>query len=218
MQRTHLLSVLISIFTLAVCAQAQEPDLLGWWKLDDGTGTVAADSSGNGIDGVFVGDPEWVAGKFGSGLEFDGQGGERVSLGNLDVDAGAISLTCWFFADTLDTPGQDPRMISKAFGGGTNDHIWMMSCSRQDGEKRLRFRLKTNDGGQVTTLIGGQGTPEERVIPVGEWGHATATWDGTTMRVYLNGIETGSADRGGSAVFVDPAVGAAFGNLSLIHI
>jgi len=212
MQRTHLLSVLISIFTLAVCAQAQEPDLLGWWKLDDGTGTVAADSSGNGIDGVFVGDPEWVAGKFGSGLEFDGQGGERVSLGNLDVDAGAISLTCWFFADTLDTPGQDPRMISKAFGGGTNDHIWMMSCSRQDGEKRLRFRLKTNDGGQVTTLIGGQGTPEERVIPVGEWGHATATWDGTTMRVYLNGIETGSADRGGSAVFVDPAVGAAFGN------
>ena len=211
MRRTHLLTAFTVLLATAVCAQAQDPDLLGWWKLDDGTGTITVDSSGNGIDGVFVGDPEWVAGKFGSGLSFDGQGGERVSIGNLDVDAGGISLACWFFADTLDTPGQDPRMISKAFGGGTDDHIWMMSSSRQGGEKRLRFRLKTNDGGAVTTLIGDQGAGV-RVLPVGEWAHAAATWDGTTMRVYINGIETGSADRGGTAVFTDPAVGAAFGN------
>ncbi|MHC4626164.1 MAG: hypothetical protein ACYTDV_04205, partial [Planctomycetota bacterium] len=169
MQRTHVSLACVVMLALALCAQAQDQDLLGWWKLDDGTGTIATDSSGNGIDGVFVGDPEWVAGKFGSGLSFDGQGGERVSLGNLDVEAAGISLACWFFANTLDTPGQDPRMISKAFGGGTNDHIWMMSSSRQGGEKRLRFRLKTNDGGQVTTLIGDQGTPAERVLPVGEW-------------------------------------------------
>jgi len=32
------------------------------------------------------------------------------------------------------------------------------------------------------------------------------------MRVYVNGIETGSVDRGGTAVSVDPTVGAAFGN------
>ncbi len=212
MKRTHFLIAFTVLLVTTVCAQAQDPDLLGWWKLDDGTGTVATDSSGNGNDGIFVGDPEWVAGQFGSGLSFDGLGGERVSLGNLDVESGGITLSCWFFANTLDTPGQDPRMISKAFGGGTNDHIWMMSSSRAGGEKRLRFRLKTNDGGQVTTLVGGQGSPAERVIPVGEWGHAAATWDGTTMRVFLNGVETGSTDRGGTAVFVDPSIAAAFGN------
>jgi len=161
MERTHLFSMLTVLLMLAVCAQAQnqDPDLLGWWKLDDGTGTVTADSSGNGIDGVFVGDPEWVAGKFGSALLFDGQGGQRVSLGNLDVESGAISLTCWFKANTLDTPGQDPRMVSKAFGGAGNDHIWMMSSARDGGEKRLRFRLKTNDGGNTTTLVGRPGHP-----------------------------------------------------------
>ena len=74
MRRTHLLTAFTVLLATAVCAQAQDPDLLGWWKLDDGTGTITVDSSGNGIDGVFVGDPEWVAGKFGSGLSFDGQG------------------------------------------------------------------------------------------------------------------------------------------------
>jgi hypothetical protein len=128
------------LLVTAVCAQAQDPDpdLLGWWKFDDGTGTIAADSSGNGNDGTFVQDPEWVAGKFGSGLLFDGQGGERVSLGGLDIPSGAMTITCWFKANNLDTPGQDPRMVSKAFGGGNNDHIWMFSSSRISGNKFLR--------------------------------------------------------------------------------
>jgi len=47
MQRTYLLSALTVLAALAVCAQGQEQDLLAWWKLDDGTGTVAGDSSGN---------------------------------------------------------------------------------------------------------------------------------------------------------------------------
>lgn len=212
MRATSIFLALAALLAITVCTQAQDPDLLGWWKLDDGTGTVTVDSSGKGNDGVFVGDPEWVAGKFGSGLLFDGQGGERVSLGNLDVESGAISITCWFKANTLDTPGNDPRMISKAFGGAANDHIWMMSSARAGGEKRLRFRLETNDGTNTTTLVGGQGTPEDRVLPVDEWTHATATWDGTTMRVYVNAFETGNVERGGTAVTVDPAVGAAFGN------
>ncbi|MHC4440848.1 MAG: hypothetical protein ACYS3S_26160, partial [Planctomycetota bacterium] len=92
MYRKHIFSALIALLVVAVCTQAQDPDLLGWWKLDDGTGTIAVDSSGNGDNGTFVGDPEWIAGKFGSGLSFDGQGGERVSLGNLDVQASGISL------------------------------------------------------------------------------------------------------------------------------
>jgi hypothetical protein len=214
MQRIHYFSTFIVLLTIVVYARAQDqdPDLLGWWKLDDGTGTIAADSSGNSNNGTFLGDPEWVAGKFGSALLFDGQGGERVSLGNLDVESGAITITCWFNASNLDTPGNDPRMVSKAFGGGGNDHLWMVSSARQGGEKRLRFRLKTNSSTATTTLVGGNGDPEDRVIPLDEWAHAAATWDGTTMRLYMNAFEVGNAARGGTAVAVDPSVGAAIGN------
>ncbi|MHC4352522.1 MAG: LamG-like jellyroll fold domain-containing protein [Planctomycetota bacterium] len=207
MQRTHLLSAITVLFTLAVCAQAQDPDpdLLAWWKFDDGTGTIAVDSSGNGNDGVFIQDPDWVAGKFGGALHFDGQGGERVSLGGLDIPSGQMTITCWFKADNLDTPGQDPRMVSKAFGGANNDHIWMFSSSRQGGNKLLRLRLKTNDGQATSEIKAGS-------FEVGEWIHGAIWWDGTDMKIYKNGAEVGTLAKGGTSVALDPAVQGAIGN------
>ncbi|MCP4256345.1 MAG: hypothetical protein GY774_02325 [Planctomycetes bacterium] len=205
MQRKNILLASLVLLTVAVCTQAQDPDLLAWWKFDDGTGTIAVDSSGNGHDGVFIQDPEWVAGKFGSGLLFDGQGGERVSLGGLDIPSGAMTIACWFKANNLDTPGNDPRMVSKAFGGGNNDHIWMFSSSRQSGEKLLRFRLKTNDGEQTSEIKAG-------TFEVGEWIHGAIWWDGTDMKVYKNGEEVGNLAKGGTSVALDPAVQGAIGN------
>jgi hypothetical protein len=205
MRRTHVLLAFTVLLATAVCVQAQDPDLLGWWKFDDGTGTTAVDSSGNGNNGTFVGDPEWVAGKFGSGLLFDGQGGERVSLGGLDVPSGAMTITAWFKANNLDTPGNDPRMVSKAFGGAGNDHIWMLSSSRISNEKFLRFRLKTNDGQDTSEIKAGS-------FEVGEWIHGAVWWDGTDMKVYKNGAEVGNMAKGGTSVALDPAVQAAIGN------
>ncbi|MHC4345401.1 MAG: hypothetical protein ACYSUP_12035, partial [Planctomycetota bacterium] len=59
-----------------------EPDpsrgLAGWWKLDEDSGTVAADSSGNGRDGTLVGnvsfDNNSVEGKVGKALKLQGEG------------------------------------------------------------------------------------------------------------------------------------------------
>ena len=205
MQRIHVFLALTGLLTIAVCTQAQDPDLLAWWKFDDGTGTIAVDSSGNGHDGVFIQDPNWVAGKFGSGLLFDGLGGERVSLGGLDIPSGAMTITCWFKANNLDTPGQDPRMVSKADGGGNNDHWWMFSPSRIGSDKFLRFRLKTNDGQQTSEIKAGS-------FEVGEWIHGAIWWDGTDMKIYKNGAEVGALSKGGTSVALDPAVQGAIGN------
>jgi len=59
---------------LASVGQARHPDPVGWWKLDDGAGTTAVDSSGNGYDGTVGGDAAWVTGKYGGGLQFSGAG------------------------------------------------------------------------------------------------------------------------------------------------
>ena len=46
--------------------------LVGWWKFDEGSGTVAYDSSGNGNDGNLTNGPNWTTGKIGGALSFDG--------------------------------------------------------------------------------------------------------------------------------------------------
>jgi len=49
-----------------------DPNLMGWWKLDETSGTTALDWSGHGHHGTFQGDPLWVDGYDGGALEFDG--------------------------------------------------------------------------------------------------------------------------------------------------
>ena len=52
----------------------RQDDLVGWWKFDEESGTSAPDASGAGNDGTLVNtdDDEWVSGKFGNALDFDG--------------------------------------------------------------------------------------------------------------------------------------------------
>ncbi len=58
----------------AVLTGAVKADLVAYWRLDEGSGTTANDSSGNGNDGTFNGDPQWVEGYYGGAIEFDGAG------------------------------------------------------------------------------------------------------------------------------------------------
>ena len=80
-----------SIITIAICAiltvslialwqtnnQAQaaiidpHPGLVGWWRFDEGTGTTASDSSGNGNTGTIY-NPSWETGVYDQALSFDG--------------------------------------------------------------------------------------------------------------------------------------------------
>ena len=72
------------------------PNLAGWWKLDDGGGTVANDSSHafKGNAGKLVGKPKWAKGRNGGALQFNGN--QYVSLGNiLQGSYTEISIACW---------------------------------------------------------------------------------------------------------------------------
>ncbi|MHC4750412.1 MAG: LamG domain-containing protein, partial [Planctomycetota bacterium] len=197
------------IFVLALVSNARA-GLEGHWKLDEGSGSSASDGSGKGRNGTISG-ATWISPGWdgtGSCLDFDGQATTRVSLGAFDVPGNAISIACWYKADTLDTLGSDPRMVSKANGGAADAHWWMMSSGRQGGQFRLRFRLKTTDGAATTTLMAGS----TGVINTDVWTLAVMTWDGSTMRIYKNATEVGSVGKGGDALATNPNVGVGIGN------
>jgi hypothetical protein len=111
---------------------------------------------------------------------------DYILLPNFDVSGTAITITAWVRFSSL--PGDvDQRFISKATDTSEQGHYWMLG---QMGN-RLRFRLKA--GGTTTTLIASSGN-----LAVGTWYHTAAVYDGSTMRLYLNGAEVGSTSKSGA--------------------
>jgi hypothetical protein len=194
---------------LRPAATPDDPSLLGSWMFDEGSGATAGDSSGNGLDGAISG-ALWVSpGADGAGfcLDFDGVETTLVDLGNFDVTTGdGLTIACWYKADNLDTPGNDPRLFSKAIGGSNEDHWFMVSSSRVGADKVLRFRLKTD--GATGELKADTATG---LIDVDVWTHVAAVWDGSTMKLYKNGVEAGSMDKGGT-LSTNPDANVAIGN------
>jgi hypothetical protein len=79
------------------------PGLVGWWRFDEGAGTVAEDSSGYGNDGTIYG-ATWVDGKYGKALSFDGVDDyvEVVDADSLDFgSADNFTLEAWAYFNSV---------------------------------------------------------------------------------------------------------------------
>ena len=183
-----------------------DASLIGWWKFDEGSGTVTADSSGHGHMGTVVG-AEWTAGGWnqdGHCLKFDyDDESDRVDLGTMDVFGTGITITAWI--NPASFRQHDARVISKSSTGATADGHWWMLGTNEGGH--VRFRIKTNEGNKTLTLIDRAG-----VLSVGEWQFIAGRWDGDTAFTYVGAVETGWAPKGGSAVATNSGVPVAIGN------
>lgn len=149
-----------------------------WWRLGD-TGWVAVDEKGL-RHGVYSNGTKWgeggaILGDSDTGAEFDGYD-DYINLGNMDLSGSQLTIACWAMLDDWDTT--DGRLISKAYGIYTWEHYWMLSTYSGKG---LRFRLRLGSGA-VYELKSADSTITPR-----EWFFAVATYDGTRMRIYLNG-------------------------------
>jgi hypothetical protein len=99
-----LVSLFIGVWRVASPALGQyDPHLVGWWPLDEGSGTVAHDQSGHGNDGTFVGDAQWVAGVRGGALAFDG---DQVRLSSvLPIGSSSNTFAVWMKVPLAGTEG-----------------------------------------------------------------------------------------------------------------
>ena len=190
----------------AVFTRLAEPGAVAHWRFDERFGATAYDSSGQGRTGTVVGAAR-ATGRFDQALTFDGSD-DRVEAGTWNVAGTGLTLCAWMrlagpYADN------DARLVSKAVGSAEQDHAWMLSLTGGAPDIRLRFRLKT--GGTTTTLIAGGGT-----VHTGAWHHAAAVYNGTTMRLYLDGTNVGETAKSGeiasssAAIFVGANPPAAY--------
>jgi hypothetical protein len=191
--KTPLKRVLASMLPACVLAwtaehsiQAQgslRDNLVAEWNFDETSGLAASDSAGsnNGDLVNFAGDDsQWIDGKVGGAIAFDGSNYIEVpdapAIGADLVES--FTLMAWFKSNVpLDGGGSGNRMLEKG-----NSYFFLQGV--QPGA--MNFLVK-NGGSNFTAGIG-------ESLDADVWYHIAGVFDGTTAKTYINGELKGSAD------------------------
>jgi chitodextrinase len=168
-------------------AMAQTSGLVAAYSFNEGSGTTVADGSGKGNSGTISGATWTTSGKYGSGLTFNGTSA-RVSINNsasLQLTTG-MTLEAWVNPSTVSSAWRD--VIYKG-----NDNYYLEATSTTSSRPAM--------GGTFSSslLVG------TAALTANAWAHLAATYDGTTMRLYVNGTQVASrAQTGAIATSTNP--------------
>ncbi len=154
---------------------------VGWWKLNDGSGTSAVDSSGNGFTGTLSGAdvlPTWGAGPNSEGaVVFDS------ANNNGYIDCGSSSTlkltstgTVMSWIKYSNAMGTFRQFISNENGGSNRDGFALQILSS------TKASLDLASASANINIIGGTGLVDST------WYHVAATWDGSFIDLYVNGV------------------------------
>ncbi len=156
-------------------------NVVGFWKLDEGQGNYAYDSTRYKDQGNIHG-ATWTAGRYGSALSFNGVSNyvevPSASILNLAYE---ITLDHWF-RTSFPQSGKFMVMKGDPYRYGT----YLTNSSRT-----LSFYVRLrNRGVKHVSYTRGSGFAD------GKWHRVTGTFDGRYLKIYLNGVLKGTSDIG----------------------
>ncbi|MDD4931623.1 MAG: peptidoglycan-binding protein [Candidatus Colwellbacteria bacterium] len=159
----------------SICETTDASGLLAHWTLDEASGLVAADTSGNGYDGTWSdAGSHSVAGKIGDAADFTGTNYIDIPIGLFNSRT-AFTLSYWLNADFI-------ADMDTAFCAEVADTSWRL-CTFSDS-----IRIRDNDNL----------THDIDMFPVGDlqpstWYNMTYVYDGSISEFipYVNGVSLG---------------------------
>ena len=163
-------------------ALAAPSALVAAYGFDEGTGTTLTDASGNGNNGTITNATWAPSGKYGKALQFNGTSA-RVTIpdaASLHLTTG-MTLEAWVNPSTVNANWRD--VIYKG-----DDNFYLSATS-------------TNASRPDAGLIAG-GTYADAfgtsALKANTWSFLTETYDGSTLRLYVNGAQVASTAHTGS--------------------
>jgi hypothetical protein len=137
-----------------------------------GTGTVWNDLSGNGNTGTLTNGPTFDSGN-GGNIVFDGVNDfVAISDSNTLNISSTITLQCIFYINSY--------INWAGIVGRNNNTKSVYSINLSPTSQRLRFNY--NNVSPWTSNV-----ESTSIISTGQWIHSAVTYDGTNVRIYLNG-------------------------------
>ncbi len=162
------------------CTPPGDPDLVGYYPLDETSGTIAKDCSGRGHNGTVISAPPtgaWGSGHRGGAFLGDGTHG-CIDLGNANdfmVEGGGFSVAAWVYVERFTTAVSDARYI--------------IGRSRNVGNGGWRLAADLNAVWAWSYVVSGTRVDLESPTgnPVKTWTHVVGTYDTQKASLWVDG-------------------------------
>jgi len=173
---------------ITVTTPSPASKLVAAYGFEEGSGTRVLDASGYANAGALTNTAWSTAGRFGKALTFNGNGWITINdAASLNL-SNALTLEAWVYPTAALTRWTDILMKEKA--GGTS---YYLTAGSPSGTPATGV-----DIGAERILRGSS------PLPLNTWSHVAASYDGSTLRLYVNGVLVASTPQAGS---IDPAPG-----------
>ena len=150
--------------------------LVVYFTFDNVKGKTIVDDSGNGLDADIIANTEIVKGKYGDAIRITGVGADCVSVPAADElkITGEITMAAWINQDSWATDAQ--WFDKNCHNGGEHSSYGIGAFN---GGKNFNMFLGT--GNSRPTLS------QPHALDTKKWHHVVGTYDGSTMKVYVDG-------------------------------
>jgi PKD repeat protein len=162
-------------------ASSDPSGLVAAYSFDEGSGSSVADVSGNGNTGTVSGATWDSGGRFGKALSFNGSNSWVTVKDSASLDlSNGMTLEAWVYPKSL--------------------YAWMTVMTKQQPSDGIYYLYANSDKDQPST---GVFISSERNLYAGSklatyaWTHLAATYDGTTQRLYVNGVQVATRAQSG---------------------